>query len=170
MSCVFSLEEITEAERMKIGGKGFALAGLYRAGFSVPKMLCISSDAYHSYVKETPIAGNIALEISRKQYEQMRWEEMWDASLRIRNHFLHTPLPFSLYEALAVPISEVFSDRPVAVRSSAEAEDSEGHSFAGLHDSFLNISGSENIVDHIKRVWASLWSDAALLYRTGWQW
>mgnify|MGYP006291816881 CR=1 FL=1 len=165
MKFVFALDEISKDHRMQVGGKGFALAGLSQAGFPVPKTVCITTDAYHTFIKETPLAGNIALELSRKKFDQMRWEEMWDTSLRIRSHFLHTPLPSSLKSALSGPIGETFADNPVAVRSSAEAEDSEGHSFAGLHDSFLNIAGTEGILDHIKKVWASLWSDAAILYR-----
>ncbi len=58
-----------------------------------------------------------------------------------------------------------FSDRPVSVRSSAPGEDSSKTSFAGLHESFVNIRGVESILEHIKLVWASLWSDRALLYR-----
>jgi pyruvate,water dikinase len=53
----------------------------------------------------------------------------------------------------------------VAVRSSAPAEDSSGTSFAGLHDSLLDVSGAEEVVHAVRLVWASLWSDAALLYR-----
>jgi pyruvate,water dikinase len=165
MKIVFALDEITDDHRMQVGGKGFALARLSQAGFPVPRTLCLTTDAYHSFIKQTPLGGNIALELSRKKFDQMRWEEMWDTSLRIRNHFLHTPLPPSLESSLKAAIHDAFGAAPVAVRSSAEAEDAEGHSFAGLHDSFLNIAGTEGILEHIKKVWASLWSDAAILYR-----
>ena len=63
-------------------------------------------------------------------------------------------------------ISLAFADdRAVVVRSSAPGEDSSKTSFAGLHDSYLNIHGMDALLEHIRLVWASLWSDAALLYR-----
>ena len=58
-----------------------------------------------------------------------------------------------------------FGDSAVVVRSSAPDEDSSRASFAGLHESYVNIRGNEAIVEHVRLVWASLWSDAALLYR-----
>ena len=58
-----------------------------------------------------------------------------------------------------------FGDRPTVVRSSAPDEDAASSSFAGLHESYLNIRGSDAILEHVRKVWASLWSDAALLYR-----
>lgn len=66
---------------------------------------------------------------------------------------------------LAGLIDQYCGNTPVAVRSSAPGEDSASNSFAGLHDSFLNVSGTSEIIKHIKLVWASLYSDAALLYR-----
>jgi phosphoenolpyruvate synthase/pyruvate phosphate dikinase len=70
-----------------------------------------------------------------------------------------------LRSALRRPLQESFSDRATVVRSSAPGEDSAKTSFAGLHESFVNVKEVDAILDHIKLVWASLWSDAALLYR-----
>ena len=58
-----------------------------------------------------------------------------------------------------------FGQNPAAVRSSAPEEDDQRASFAGLHESFLNVRGVDALLQHIRLVWASLWSDAALLYR-----
>jgi len=95
----------------------------------------------------------------------MRWEEIWDAALRIRNLFLNSPMPPDLYESLMRTITSFFYDQPVSVRSSAPGEDSTQTSFAGLHESYVNILGPEFILEHIRLVWASLWSDRAILYR-----
>jgi pyruvate,water dikinase len=62
-------------------------------------------------------------------------------------------------------IQSKFSGKVVSVRSSAPGEDASKTSFAGLHESYVNISGVDAILDHIRLVWASLWSDRALLYR-----
>jgi len=105
------------------------------------------------------------LELGRKRFEDMRWEEIWDASLRIRALFNGTLIPSDLKTAMTNAIKPVFQERPVVVRSSAVGEDASNSSFAGIHESYVNVRGTEAIMDHIKLVWASLWSDAAMLYR-----
>ena len=95
----------------------------------------------------------------------MRWEEIWDLSLRIRNHFSRTKMTPELLQAIRPELQRCFGSEAVAVRSSSLQEDSASHSFAGLHESYLNIAGAGNILEYVKKVWASLWSDAAMLYR-----
>ncbi|MDT8441551.1 MAG: PEP/pyruvate-binding domain-containing protein, partial [Desulfuromonadales bacterium] len=91
--------------------------------------------------------------------------ELWDLALRVRNLFLTTPLPEGLIRDLTPHLEARFAGQPVMVRSSAPAEDAAGTSFAGLHDSFGNVHGLSSIFDRVRLVWASLWSDRALLYR-----
>jgi rifampicin phosphotransferase len=160
-----SLPEIKTEDRFRVGGKGFALAVMARGGLRVPPALCITPEAYLEFVTATGIRETISLELGRKSFEDMRWEEIWDTSLRIRNAFLNEPLPQSLREKLAAPLEAMFSGKDVAVRSSAPGEDSAQTSFAGLHESYIHIRGTESILEHIRLVWASLWSDRALLYR-----
>ena len=165
MTIVLSLPEIEPRHRAQVGGKGFALAEMGRHGIPVPETLCVTTEAYRRYVADTGLRERIMLELGRKDFGDMRWEELWDASLRIRNLFLRTSIPGGLVNALAAAIGARFGDRAVAVRSSAPGEDSDTVSFAGLHESFINVTGLEDILEHIRLVWASLWSDAALLYR-----
>jgi len=165
MSVLLAFEALEELDRPRVGGKAWALSRLAREGFSVPRGAVVPVEAYRAYVGPTGLRERILLELNRKPFESMRWEEMWDASLRIRNLFLKTPMPGILAAELYKAAEEAFGDRPVAVRSSAPGEDSAGASFAGLHESFLNVRGAESIVEHVRLVWASLWSDGALLYR-----
>jgi len=165
MSLILTLEEIQPEARHLVGGQGFALSVLTGQGFTVPHALCISSEAYAQYTQTTGLRERIALELHRKNFEDMRWEELWDASLRIRNMFLNTPIPQDLERELGQVIGKTFGERPVVVRSSAPGEDSAATSFAGLHESYVNIRGEAAILEHVRKVWASLWSDAALLYR-----
>ena len=74
-------------------------------------------------------------------------------------------MPPDLRARLVPEIQSKFPGKKVSVRSSAPGEDSSKTSFAGLHESFVNVSGEEAILDHIRLVWASLWSDRAILYR-----
>ena len=165
MNLVLPLHEIDEQHRSLVGGKGFALAEMAKNGLRVPEAVCVTIGAYHEYVTKTGLGDQIILELYRKAFEEMRWEEVWDTSLRIRNLFNKTPMPPDLRTMLLPAIQSRFPGKRVSVRSSAPGEDSSKTSFAGLHESFVNISGEEAILDHIRLVWASLWSDRALLYR-----
>jgi pyruvate,water dikinase len=138
---------------------------MQKSGMHVPEALCISTEAYQEYVSSTGLRDQMHMELYRKPFDEMRWEEIWDTALRIRNMFSKTPMPSRLQKELKDAIPIRFSKRPVSVRSSAPGEDSSKTSFAGLHESFVNIRGLESILENIKLVWASLWSDRALLYR-----
>jgi pyruvate,water dikinase len=165
MSITLSIADIKTKNKAQVGGKAFALAEMKRQGLPVPHVLCITTKAYRRYLDQTGLQDFIALELNRKQFQDMRWEELWDTALRIQNMFLKTPIPHDLQKRLGTCLADVFSSKPTAVRSSAPGEDSAGASFAGLHESYVNIKGPEAILEHVKLVWASLWSDRALLYR-----
>jgi pyruvate,water dikinase len=95
----------------------------------------------------------------------MRWEELWDAALRIRSAYLRAKLPASVQTVLTKIATQFGAGRQIIVRSSAPGEDSGGRSFAGLHESIVATADIDSLTDALRRVWASLWSDAALLYR-----
>ncbi|MCF8069679.1 MAG: hypothetical protein K9L30_13960 [Desulfobacterales bacterium] len=162
---ILKLKDIQEKDRSLIGGKGYALSILSRYGFNVPRTLFITADVYLDYLKATGLQERILLALHRKNLKEMRWEEVWDTALRIRNMFLTKDLPDKIKSLFSKAIKNEFGDISVVVRSSAPDEDSAAASFAGLHESYVNITGIDNILTHIKLVWASLWSDAALLYR-----
>jgi pyruvate,water dikinase len=165
MNWVISAKDIQHEDRQRVGGKGYALTLLAKNGFQVPETVCISSDAYQEYVDRTGLRERIQLELHRKDLKEMRWEEIWDCATRIRNMFLRKQIPGNIAKRLGAVIQSRFKDKPVAVRSSAPEEDTAKASFAGLHESYINISGIDAILEHIRKVWASLWTDAALLYR-----
>ena len=165
MTLLLNFAAINPVDRHLVGGKALALAELLRRGILIPKGLCLTTAVYRDYVAISGLATRISLELGRQPLAEMRWEEIWDIALRIRNLFLVTPLPEDLRQPLLTKLTEYFGDSPVAVRSSSPHEDQAGASFAGLHDSYVNIRGVEAILYHIRLVWASLWSDGALLYR-----
>ncbi len=165
MPLILPLKQIAEQDKALVGGKGLSLAKLAKAGIRVPHTQCVTTDAYSTFVADHGLAERIQLEFNRKNFNDMRWEELWDMALRIRNLFLTLPMPADLEQSLSAAIRENFHNIPVAIRSSAPDEDAKSSSFAGLHESFINVKGITAILDHIKLVWASLWSDAALLYR-----
>jgi phosphoenolpyruvate synthase/pyruvate phosphate dikinase len=165
MMRVLPIEKVRTVHRPHVGGKAHALARLARHGFKTPLTLCVTTRAYQEFTAANGLRERILLELHRKAFDQMRWEEIWDCAARIRNLFLTRTMPRGLKNHLTRAIETAFGDRSVAVRSSAPDEDSRRFSFAGLHDSYINVRGADSVLDHIRKVWASLWSDAALLYR-----
>jgi pyruvate,water dikinase len=164
MSLIVDLSDTGSVEPSTWGGKAAALSSLMDEGFRVPGGLVLTTGAYVTYIRDTRLLERILLEVHRKRSEDMRWEEMWDTALRIRHMFQTTPLPRPLHEKFYPVIEERFGQKPVVVRSSAAAEDSASASYAGLHESYVNVRGVQSILDHIRFVWASLWSDSALMY------
>ena len=165
MNLIIPLPLLADADPYQVGGKAFDLGVISRHGIRVPQTLCITKDAYEMYIRSTGLMERISLELGRKDFRDMRWEELWDASLRIRGMFLNTAMPSVLVKKIRGPIEGLFGNRPVTVRSSAQGKDYGSASFAGLHESYLNVKGIYSILDHIRLVWASLWSDTALLHR-----
>lgn len=165
MKWIASLAEAKTYGAQQVGGKAQALAELTAAGFSVPRALCLTVAAYGRFVRQTGLRQRIAMELGRRHLGDMRWEELWDASLRIRNLFLTTPWPPGMERRFRQEVEAYFGAKALVVRSSAPCEDSAAASFAGLHESFVNVRGTSALLDAVRKVWASLWSDRALLYR-----
>jgi phosphoenolpyruvate synthase/pyruvate phosphate dikinase len=138
-----------------VGGKARGLGRLIAAGYRVPPGFCISAEAYGRFLKARGLGDTIRMEIGRKPFADMRWEEIWDAALRIRGAFLSAPLP----PELADPILDAYrklASGPVAVRSSAPGEDGTTGSFAGLHESVTDVTDAQGLLDAVRIVWGSL--------------
>jgi pyruvate,water dikinase len=162
---VIPLAKTTERDEPFIGGKATKLAQLAQTGYRVPGGFFITTKAYEHFLQDQDLARLIRMELGRKPFVTMRWEEIWDVALRIRSAFLATPIPQSLARAITAAVEELGAEKPLAVRSSAPGEDSANRSFAGLHESVVGVVGTDAVLDAVRVVWASLWSDAALLYR-----
>ncbi len=162
---VVPLAQAAHLDEQLVGGKAAKLARLAGLGFRVPAGFCVTTAAYERFLEQETLARAIRMELGRKPFATMRWEEIWDTALRIRSAFLSTPVPHPLADAIGAAVEGLGPDTPLAVRSSAPGEDSAQRSFAGLHESVVGVSGVEATLDAVRVVWASLWSDAALLYR-----
>ncbi len=160
---VVSLDEAAECGESSVGGKGSKLGLLIRAGYRVPPGYCVTVRGYQSFVRAGRLGATIQMELGRKPLADMRWEEIWDAALRIRRAFLSSPIPEPLAEEILRESARL--EGALAVRSSAPGEDSAARSYAGLHESLVGVARGQALLDAVRIVWASLWSDAALLYR-----
>jgi len=164
-SCIVPLAGAAGAGDGLVGGKAARLGSLIDAGFRVPRGFCITTRAYEQFIAEAGLSRHLAMELGRKPLDAMRWEELWDAALRIRSAFLRAGVPDAIAAQIRRALADYIGDDAVAVRSSAPGEDSQHLSFAGLHESIVGVRGDRAVLDAVRTVWASLWSDAALLYR-----
>jgi pyruvate,water dikinase len=162
---VIPLAEAASVDEQRIGGKTAQLARLHRTGFRIASGFCVTVAAYEQFLRDNRLPRIVQMELGRKPFDELRWEELWDAALRIRNRFSAAKLPPDVGQAICRAVHELGPGTPLAVRSSAPGEDSANRSFAGLHESFLNVVGEAAVLEAVRLVWASLWSDAALLYR-----
>lgn len=150
-------------DKDKVGAKAKALATLHANGFNVPQFMVVPSETFSRFITRNCIQEKIIAEISRKQLSEMRWEEMWDASLRIRNMIMRQEMTKETKRTIEGGLSDFPRNAKFAVRSSSTKEDGSAFSFAGIHDSFVDVE-SGDVVEKIKLVWASLWSPSAFTY------
>ncbi|WP_051261208.1 PEP/pyruvate-binding domain-containing protein [Desulfovibrio inopinatus] len=165
MRLVCTLDAVSPSAVAEFGGKACSLASMARQGYRVPPTICLSRDAYRFFIESAGLDELLTKFFEQYDWTSFRWEEVWDIALRIRHAFSAAAMPDELIAALIPRIQETFGTTATAIRSSAPEEDHADASFAGLHDSFLDIQGIDNILSHINLVFASLWTDRALLYR-----
>ena len=146
----------------RAGGKGINLARLTRAGFIVPPGFIISTDAYREFVNANRWLPAILSGAEDAPAEDATALERVSAQIRVG--FSAGKLPEELESAVRTAYRE-FEDRPVAVRSSATAEDLPDLSFAGQQDTYLNVIGAEQLLEAVVNCWSSLWTARAIGYR-----
>jgi rifampicin phosphotransferase len=152
----------SEATLENAGGKGMNLARLTRAGFAVPPGFIISTDAYREFVNANRWLPTVLAGVTGVSAEDAGALER--ISAQIRAAFSAGKMPEELETAIRGAYAEL-GDIPVAVRSSATAEDLPDLSFAGQQDTYLNIIGAEQLLVAVTHCWASLWTARAIGYR-----
>jgi pyruvate, water dikinase len=163
-------EELDKEDIPLVGGKNANLGEMLRAKISVPPGYAITAHAYHEFITKTGIAEKIYKAIEQtitdindpKQYEE--------ASERIRKLIESTSMPSEIAEEIKAAYTKLgerigLKDVFVAVRSSATAEDLPDASFAGQQETFLNVKGTDDLVDKTIKCWSSLFTPRAIYYR-----
>ncbi|WP_144126469.1 PEP/pyruvate-binding domain-containing protein [Catellatospora sichuanensis] len=145
-----------------VGGKAGNLGVLTRAGLPVPPGLCLTTEAYR-VVADTAQLDEIHQALARTAPTDV--PALTVLAGRARTALLAAPIPADIAAAVAAGYARLGDDVPVAVRSSATAEDLPFASFAGQQDTYLNIVGEDAVIDAVRRCWASLWTDRAVVYR-----
>jgi rifampicin phosphotransferase len=164
---VLDLDRIDATMLAAVGGKAANLGELTRAGLPVPAGVCVTTEAYRTVVQGAGLDGVLdALDtVAADDVAALR-----ALAGRARAALLAAPVPPAVADAVAAAYARLGGDvrggdLPVAVRSSATAEDLPSASFAGQQDTYLNVVGAAAVRDAVARCWASLWTERAVVYR-----
>jgi phosphohistidine swiveling domain-containing protein len=144
------------------GGKAAHLAYLAQAGFPVPPGFAATTGAYASHVRAPAVQE--ALE-ALAQVDPGDVEQLAAAAAAVRTAICAAPVSPAVSEAIRDAYAELGPDARVAVRSSGTAEDMSDASFAGQHDTYLSVQGSDHVMQALRKCWASMWSERAVRYR-----
>ena len=151
-----------------VGGKNSSLGEMMRAELPVPPGFAVTTNAYGLIWTDETLVNDVNDLLRSIDHDDVAANR--EISAKIRHRIEQNPVPDEVatdvtdaYEALCRHCD--VADVPVAVRSSATAEDLPDASFAGQQDTFLWICGADNVVEHVKKCWSSLFTDRAIAYR-----
>lgn len=163
-SYVLSFQEIDKTKLYMVGGKGANLGEVSKVGgVIVPKGFCVSTEAYKKITEDNLELNGLLDELSQLRLEDRK--KIIEISKRVRMVIEGISKSRDIEEEIAGYLTKFGEKYAYAVRSSATAEDLPGASFAGQQDTYLNIIGTEAILKHISKCWASLFTERAVTYR-----
>ena len=159
---VVDFKEVGRGDLPLVGGKGANLGEMLRAGIPVPGGFIVTAAAYGRFIEQTGLQPKI--EAVLKGLNVHDSDALQQVSRDIEKLIIDTPVPGDIAAEIKSRYREM-GEPPVAVRSSATAEDLPEASFAGQQSTFLNVLGGERVVQAVKECWASLFEARAIFYR-----
>jgi len=151
-----------------VGGKGGNLGEMYNLGIPIPNGFVVTSNAYFQFIQENNLKPLIKDILKITDVDQP--DQLHAASNKIRSIIRKSPLS----QELSIEIMKAYKklsgfgglkNIPVAVRTSATAEDSLDASFAGQGDTFLNVIGEANVINRVRECWSSLFTSRSIFYQ-----
>ena len=164
---VLSLDDLSKEEVGIAGGKGANLGEMRKAGFPVPDGFVVTTEAFELFARENDLEKKVGWLLAKIDANNPKKLETYTSMIRLIIESSRIPKPI-IEEVLAAydQVCKKTGKRvPVAVRSSATAEDSRDASFAGQQATFLNVSKNDEIIASVKRCWASTYTSRAIYYR-----
>ena len=165
---VKKFEELSKSDIGIAGGKGANLGELTQAGIPVPPGFVVTAQAYEYFMDEAGINDKVMGILEKIDINDTK--ALQAAAEEIKKIIIESPIPDDLilfireyYNELCQRVGE--EDTDVAIRSSATAEDLPEASFAGQQDTFLHVSGDDEVIEYIRKCWASLFEARAIFYR-----
>ncbi|QQE80033.1 phosphoenolpyruvate synthase [Alicyclobacillus sp. SO9] len=161
---VLDFQEMHKTHLSLAGGKGLNLGELSTIeGIQVPEGFCVTTAGYQEAIEQNRALLDSLEQLTLLQVENRK--QISELSKKIRQIIMKLDVPSDVAAAVSHYLSKRGDNHAYAVRSSATAEDLPHASFAGQHDSYLNIIGLDDILLHIRKCWASLYTDRAVIYR-----
>ncbi|MGW1355407.1 rifamycin-inactivating phosphotransferase [Streptomyces sp. NPDC002409] len=161
---VLDLQKIDGSRIETVGGKGAHLGGLSRIeGIDVPDGFCVTTEAFRLIMARTPSIDDLLDRLARLDPDDREGTRVLGAE--IRRAVEETAVPDDVASAITRALARHGDRAAYAVRSSATAEDLPTASFAGQQDTYLNVVGPAEILRHVSRCWASLFTERAVTYR-----
>jgi pyruvate, water dikinase len=152
-----------------LGGKGASLASMSIANLPVPLGFCVTTDAYSNFIHNAQISQTIIEQVNSIDCTDI--DNLERKAISIRALILDKPLPLEVEQSIRTSYELLCqqcgtnNNLPVAVRSSATAEDLPNASFAGQQDTYLWVVGISEVLEHVRKCWASLYTSRAINYR-----
>ncbi|MEV8320405.1 rifamycin-inactivating phosphotransferase [Streptomyces sp. NPDC059900] len=161
---VLDLHEVDGTQAAVVGGKGAHLGELSRIeGVRVPGGFCVTTDAFRRVMAQEPSIEDRLVALSRLNPDDR--EGIRTLSAEVRRSIEEITVPGDLAAAVTGAVTRLGEQAAYAVRSSATAEDLPTASFAGQQDTYLNVVGPREVLRHVSRCWASLFTERAVTYR-----
>jgi pyruvate,water dikinase len=165
---VQKFEDLNKSDIAIAGGKGANLGELTQAGIPVPPGFVVTAETYQKFMEDTGINDKVLDILDKIDINDTK--ALQEAAEEIKSIIIETPIPDDMimfikeaYNQLCQRVDEDNTD--VAIRSSATAEDLPEASFAGQQDTFLHVSGDEEVIEYVRKCWASLFEARAIFYR-----
>lgn len=163
-SLVLDFKEMVDSQLRLIGGKGLHLGELSKIeGIQVPEGFCLTTEGYQRAIEHNETYHALLHQLTMLSAEDR--DHIGEVSKDIRQTLMEAEIPSEVVTAVSDTLSRFGEEHAYAVRSSATAEDLPHASFAGQQDTYLNIIGKDAILQHIRKCWASLFTDRAVIYR-----
>ena len=165
---VQKFEDLNKSDIGIAGGKGANLGELTQAGIPVPPGFVVTAGTYEKFMEDSGINDKVLDILDKIDINDTK--ALQAAAEEIKSIIIETPIPEDMimfikeaYNQLCQKVGE--EDTDVAIRSSATAEDLPEASFAGQQDTFLHVSGDDEVIEYIRKCWASLFEARAIFYR-----
>ncbi|WP_066369610.1 phosphoenolpyruvate synthase, partial [Neobacillus fumarioli] len=155
--------EIDKDSLPYVGGKGANLGEMTKAGFPVPQGFCVTTTAFKAFIETSNKMSQFFSQLDHVSADQL--DEIRVLGDQIRNHLENLAMPREVEKSIVEAWKQNGIEKAYAVRSSATAEDLPSASFAGQQETYLNVLGQDQLLDSIRRCWASLFTDRAISYR-----
>ncbi|MGH2632045.1 MAG: PEP/pyruvate-binding domain-containing protein, partial [Tepidiformaceae bacterium] len=162
MRSVVWFSEVGKEDLSLVGGKGANLGELTRAGIPVPPGFVVTADTYFEFIRESALEPKIVAQLEGLDVHNPK--QLTERAANIRKLIVDAAMPADTAQQIREAYVRL-GEGPVAVRSSATAEDLPEASFAGQQSTFLNVSGADNVVEAVQACWASLFEARAVFYR-----